>query len=246
MEWQNGMVAVLDALGVSQYDDAQIERFLVNRSLSSYLLGEKAVSMGLSKPTKLVSQFIFNDTVAIGFARGENVSNAIMFKEFATLLRRLMADSLVTGIAYRGAISSGRFVVDSEPNDIAIMGQPVSDAAEWYNKAEWAGIMATPRTSYLIRSVASTELTALSRFLVEYDVPLKQDASRRLFVVNWPVEFTPLHPHRPEISEGPPERKISRLLERSMSAPEAVHKLRNTREFATIVLGSSEVPRTSV
>src|SRR4030067_621382 len=56
-----GIVAILDALGVANYSDREIKRFLQSRSIVMSLLEEKSERAAKDK----VTTFTFNDTVLI-------------------------------------------------------------------------------------------------------------------------------------------------------------------------------------
>jgi hypothetical protein len=67
---------------------------------------------------------------------------------FFTIMRKFLVDSLGKGIFFRGSIAIGTFYANEDTN--TVMGQAVTDAAAWYDKAEWIGVHATPRASMLI------------------------------------------------------------------------------------------------
>lgn len=55
-----------------------------------------------------------------------------------------LAGSLTKGVLLRGAISVGRW---AEYKGL-VAGPAVDDAAEWYDKADWSGVLLTPSTGY--------------------------------------------------------------------------------------------------
>jgi hypothetical protein len=88
------------------------------------------------------------------------------------------------GILFRGACALGEFYeVDDETN--TIMGPVVSDAAAWYDKAEWIGIHLTPRSSMYVEALSMD----LAHVLVDYAVPLKNGQNLWTKAVNWPKAF---------------------------------------------------------
>ena len=70
-----------------------------------------------------------------------------------------------------------------------VMGNAVSDAAAWYNLADWIGIAATPHATLYIRSLAEQEAKDIGRLMVDYSVPIKNRAPVNLKAVNWPRAF---------------------------------------------------------
>jgi hypothetical protein len=97
-----------------------------------------------------------------------------------------MVDSLAQGIIFRGALSIGKFYVDGDSN--TVMGTAVTDAAAWYDSADWVGITATPHATLVIRGLLRGSRD-LDRLLVDYPVPLKGDTSLDLKAINWPKAF---------------------------------------------------------
>jgi len=72
------------------------------------------------------------------------------------------------------------------------LGPAVTDAAEWYEKSRWIGVVGTPQASFLINKVAAiheyVESTVYQQF-VEYDVPIKGQKSVSLQAISWPDIF---------------------------------------------------------
>src|SRR5688572_845853 len=128
---EQGIVAVLDALGAADYSDDEVQRFMESRQSVIGLLNQKIEdTIGPIRRDRF-DVFTFNDTVVVAYrtatepAPGEIVA-------FFQILRKFLVDSLGKGILLRGAVSIGSFFVDS-PNN-TIMGQAITDAAAWYNK----------------------------------------------------------------------------------------------------------------
>jgi hypothetical protein len=183
-EW--GLVAILDALGAANYSDQEIKTFLRSREVILGLLNEKAETiLGEIKKARL-STFTFNDTILIVY-RTERITTARDVKRFATLLRKFIVDSLVQGILFRGSVAIGSFYVNEETN--TVMGSAVTDAAAWYDRADWIGIHATPHASIMIESFLDYDAEALEHVILDYDVPLKNATAVPLKVVNWPKGF---------------------------------------------------------
>jgi hypothetical protein len=181
---QQGIVAILDALGASSYSNAEIERFLNARALIIEALNSKAdVELGEIRPQMLVT-FTFNDTIVIVLKSGNGGPTKRHVQAFYALLRKFMIDSLSHSILFRGAISVGTFYLEDETN--TVMGQAVTDAAAWYDKADWFGVHATPRTSLLIERLIGKRS---EHIIVEYPVPMKVRSPLRLKAVNWPKGF---------------------------------------------------------
>lgn len=184
---QSGMVAILDAIGAASYTDPEITEFMKSRSSVLTLLNEKIDGESPSIHGHEVHIFTFNDTIVIVYATGHVAPGLRQINSFFRILRKFLVDSLVKRIMFRGSLAIGTFFVDDETN--TVMGQAVTDAAAWYDKAEWLGIQATPRTSLLIdRCLAQGEDEA-RHLMFDYEVPLKTGKTVRVKAVNWPRVF---------------------------------------------------------
>lgn len=179
MEQTQGLIAILDALGAASFTDAEIEKFLTARSIILQLIKRHAA-------LKNVATFTFNDTVLLAcptpaFPSSDNVH------DFCELLRRFEVNAIHGGILFRGAIAVGHFYVEESSN--TVLGAAVSDAAAWYDSAEWIGIHTTPHATIAIDALQSDGGRDLRAVLVDYDVPLKMGQPRALKAINWPKGF---------------------------------------------------------
>lgn len=183
-----GLIAILDALGAKSFSEAESIQFLESRDLVLNRLHARAEAGQIDK-TRL-KMFTFNDTVVIVFlAKGDDITVRDV-KSFCQRLRAFLMQSLEHRILFRGALSAGQFYrVDNQTN--TIMGPAVSDAAAWFEQADWMGVHATPHASLLIASLLqdATAAQELSNILVDYAVPLKGRAPLKLKSINWPKGF---------------------------------------------------------
>ena len=189
MQQQQGLIAILDALGAANYSGEELAQFLKSRELVREQLNDKAVRLGGRQLANRVITFTFNDTILIVYQteRPEKPVNLKDVQRFGELLRRFAVKSLAQGIFFRGAIAIGRFYVDRDTN--TVMGEAVTDAAAWYNLADWSGIMATPHGTLLIQSLTEQGHGDIGRLMVDYPVPLKDGSVLSLKAVNWPKAF---------------------------------------------------------
>jgi hypothetical protein len=198
-----GIVILLDALGSSDFNEIKIKQFLAARhEINEIIIGLTSknamtpfrnLDIGkISSPTI----FTFGDTVVVTLEL-KNKKHMVAHLYIATMLmRRYLFHSLEEGILYRGCFSIGRYVADSGSN--TIMGDALSDAANWYDQSEWMGLSSTPRTNTVLESLLcrlSTpgEMRYLNKHdfgsLHYYDVPMKTGGVRKSYVVNWPSAF---------------------------------------------------------
>jgi hypothetical protein len=183
----SGLVAILDALGTKLLSLPEAIKFVALRdSIQDFT--EKVVETSLpGLDMKRLSRFTFNDTVAYVY----NPPSGVTLREveqFCHVLRAFETHSIIRGTPFRGALAVGDFYIGDERT---VLGPAVSDAASWFEAADWIGIHATPHSSILIQSLLEKRPeTSLDHVLVDYDVPLKRDKStRRLKAVNWPKGF---------------------------------------------------------
>jgi hypothetical protein len=210
MQEREGLVAILDALGAAAYSDREINQFLKSRELVLELLAQKANSKADSGIINAdsVTTFTFNDTVLIVYStdRSPDLHDV---EHFCVLLRKFMVDSLAHGILFRGSLSIGRFYVDDASN--TVMGAAVTDAAAWYDSADWVGINATPNATLTIQALLEQNRGNIERVLVDYPVPFKNRAALTLKVVNWPKAFF-VHGLRPGCRSASARAKCMSLL----------------------------------
>ncbi|NOT28273.1 MAG: hypothetical protein HOP16_19505 [Acidobacteria bacterium] len=178
------LVAVLDALGASVYSREEAQEFLDARSQILRLLKNVAADVFKMNPEDF-SVFIFNDSIIMVYVRRQPLTGDDL-NGFCGLLRSFEVQFLLKRILFRGAFSFGE-VYRVEPGTNTVMGPAISDAAAWYERADWLGIHATPRTSIFIRQV---DPDGLRHVLIDYAVPLKgKDKAKEemnLKAINWP------------------------------------------------------------
>lgn len=185
-EQLEGVVAILDALGAAAYTDVEIGRFLDSRELVLRSLNQKAEAVLGRLKAEMISTFTFNDTILI-VLKLNRVPNVRDVRAFFLLLRKFLVDSLANRILFRGVVSIGSFYLNEETN--SVMGDAVTDAAAWYDRANWIGINATPRASVLIDQLLETQAEKHANLLLDYEVPMKDRSAPKLKVVNWPKAF---------------------------------------------------------
>ena len=184
---KHGIVAILDALGAANYDDKEIKIFLQSRQKVMELLNDKAERIADRLDFSKVETYTFNDTMLIVLESGDDQPTKDEIEAFVTLLRKLLVDSLNKRIMFRGSFAIGSFYADSDSN--TILGKAVTDAAAWYDKADWIGILATPRTTIFIDLLMERDNKGWGHLLMEYKVPLSDGKGERLWTVNWPKGF---------------------------------------------------------
>jgi hypothetical protein len=184
---ENGVVAILDALGAATYGEAEIKRFIESRQIVIQLFNQKAGDIFGQIHLENITTFTFNDTILFILRTGDHVPHLQQISDFFRLMRKFLVDSLANRILFRGSIAIGKFYVDDETN--TVMGEAVTDAAAWYDKADWIGVHATPRASLIIQRKLEHHNDFKRTFLLDYDVPLNGGLILHTKAVNWPKVF---------------------------------------------------------
>lgn len=225
---QNGIIAVLDALGAASYSDQEIQIFLRSRENVMTLLNEKIEGMSDKIDRNDIDIFTFNDTMLIAYKTNSHQPSLRQIDPFFNILRKFFVDSLAHKILFRGSVAIGTFYVDNESN--TVMGQAVTDAAAWYEKADWIGIHATPKASIVIQRWLERRSASKGHLMLDYDVPLKDGKSIRVKAVNWPKVFF-VESLTPCVNGEKPKEKILQLLADHAVPLGTEHKYFNTLDF---------------
>ncbi len=178
----HGFVAVLDALGASVYSREEADEFLKARDEIMRLIYDVAVdTFDVQKDDLRI--FTFNDSIVLTYVRKNLALQDLT--GLCGLLRAFEASFLMKRILFRGALSFGElYRVDDKTN--SVMGPAVSDAAAWYERADWLGIHTTPRATIYVQSLLQENPRALDHVLINYAVPLKDRGILDLKAINWP------------------------------------------------------------
>ena len=96
--------------------------------------------------------------------------------------------ALTKQILYRGSVSFGEFLISEDNN--ALIGPAIADAAHWYEKADWAGIIATPKMGFTLKSLQLYMATeegkipnsnfVLEKHFIESNVPLRDKSGKAI------------------------------------------------------------------
>lgn len=228
LRYENGIIAILDALGAATYSDVEIKRFLRSREIVIELLNQQAEDVLPDVTEHMITTFTFNDTVLIILKTQTSEPSLKDISKFFTIMRKFLVDSLQHRILFRGSISIGSFYVNESTN--TVMGEAVIDAAAWYDKAEWIGVHATPKATMLIQRQLERFQSSRPHLFVDYDVPLKRAERIKAIAVNWPkVFFADLI--SPCASDETPREKLLEFLTQHRVPKGTEQKFFNTLQF---------------
>lgn len=140
-----------------------------------------------SKPPRLRTHvWAFSDTVAV-LLDTHGLATPELTNRLSNALAELFVSALDKDLLLRGAIAFGQFYAGREGR--ILIGPAVDEAAEWYDKADWAGIHLTPSAG---RSVVPAGLPgdptfSSSGLFVHYPIPLKSGGSVPGWALAWPL-----------------------------------------------------------
>jgi hypothetical protein len=193
-----GVVAMLDALGGRVFNIEETQRFLERRQkfLDDPDLKKTFQQMcryATERKTEPPRLFTFQDSIILHWNVGS--TNFKKYPEFVLpQIGAWLVNSIVTGLIVgfptRGAVAIGEYVQDAT----SLLGPAVSDAAAWYEKADWFGVIATPACGHRISHLAEffdlkkrpLDDKNVSSWFFRYKVPLTGGNFARMWAVSWP------------------------------------------------------------
>jgi hypothetical protein len=188
----NGLVAILDALGTKLLSFEDATRFVALRDSIQTLTQQVAETSLPGLDTKRLSTFTFNDTVVYVYEPQGGVTLGEV-ERFCHVLRIFELHSIVKGTPFRGALAIGDFFIGDQRT---VLGPAISDAASWFEAADWIGIHATPHATMFIQSLLEQAPgSSIDHVIVDYEVPVKDSSLKRdkapqkLKAINWPKAF---------------------------------------------------------
>jgi hypothetical protein len=197
-ETQFGIVVMLDVLGVSSYSIEECKDFIKKQEmLQTHLKDYRNFRSHLA--FNKYSDFItFGDTIIICWPiKQEETEHPIQILQSISIeLAVLMVWGIENRILFRGSVSIGDYILDKN----TALGPAIFDANNWYNSADWFGIIFTPKSQLFIESainnfqrIKNEKSNFLLRVAIPYDVPLthaKNDKKIKTFLaINWPYSL---------------------------------------------------------
>ena len=180
-----GFVALLDALGTkgvwsrpegTNFPERLHALILDARSFDPTGRGLESSFIPLGAPGEKIDATThvaaLSDTIVLTYAVSR--TGPLALRLFSVCLVYLFRQALQRGILLRGAAAHGRFLASGE----VFIGPAVDEAACWYDRADWAGVLATPSLATLLDDWGDPERASVPCF-VPYPVPLKPIVNQR-------------------------------------------------------------------
>ncbi|MBF0584748.1 MAG: hypothetical protein HQL80_11025 [Magnetococcales bacterium] len=187
VETQFGFVAILDVLGARGYNVDHAKEFILNRDAMLDKLKEKPILDAIDESLPMPYIATFGDTVIFTWNVGQDRVMKTL-PSVASWLSALLNLGIANKMLLRGALSVGEFI----SRESTVLGPAVSDAASWYEEADWVGVVLTTKCKLSLISLLENakhnqrlKKIDFNKWFVEYDV-LCHSGKKRMWVVSWP------------------------------------------------------------
>lgn len=198
------MVALLDALGArtmsiqssaDYLDSIALLKQEITDTLKITLEEEEEEGPSAANVFAKLRPRFFGDSVLMTYEVQEEELMTEYLDKFLFILNCFVPTAMELGVLFRGALSIGRYI---EKQDVAL-GPAVTDAANWYEKPDFIGVIATPAASHCIKAALAEDDAGdlsdfpLARYLVLYDVPISGGSTLRTYALNWVDALLAIH-----------------------------------------------------
>ncbi len=138
----------------------------------------------------------FGDSILITwYPKNSDMNNSMTVSLFLFAIANVLKKAFIVGlkneILLRGAVSVGDFLESSSNDkDLTVIGPAITDVKDWYEQANWAGIIATPHAGIFIDlyDIDNDIKLFANLYFVKYSVPLKTNAldkDTKFWVISW-------------------------------------------------------------
>jgi hypothetical protein len=166
-----GFKAILQANGVEESID------IVNTCMfEATVFAEKTFKSRFE-----VRSLIFSDSILVALPNSKDSAGVLVFTCFC---QQLFSGLLVHGLPARGAISRGRFAIQTQSDQIVFVGQPIVESHELAASLEIAACALTPSSESSVLSVPTRNI------FQTHKTPLKNLPSRELNLLKFGTEFS--------------------------------------------------------
>jgi hypothetical protein len=235
---ENGIVAMLDVLGVRALQSIDQEKFITKWGAIGRLLEKLKSGIETEIGVRKTSITVVSDTLII------TVSDDDLVKVLTAVTVHVAIafnEAIKTGVYLRGAIGFGRFLQHNKVEGLQV-GEAINDAANWHQQYNWIGISMTPKLimkyEYLI---ANKLIDPVKSNYIKSKVKTKS-GNQISWCLNWPKTFISLT----QEANGKTKTQIAReyLLNQFAHenlAPDISDKYVNTMEFFDFCISRADV-----
>jgi hypothetical protein len=241
-----GFVLMMDALGVSNYTNDECLKYLKLQSeLISILNGIKEKNHPHSYHYQNSQISKFGDTLIICYpfdsAKISEDEQISIIWDVSIASAIILVWGITNGILFRGCISVGEYI--SAEN--TVLGPAIFDANEWYEIANWFGVIITPKSQLFIDSLlersnaisngekVKTKLSdVINTLLISYEVPLSKSpnnltTTKKFKTVGWPGQYYQKTYRELTTSKMPPRAQLLSQLFHIAESKEGEPKFQN-------------------
>ncbi|MBI2921574.1 MAG: hypothetical protein HYY18_10875 [Planctomycetes bacterium] len=192
-------MAILDGLGVrSELSEAAV-KFLDRRDLTlegmprALRSAEVFAYLGKEIEEPGVPRVItFGDNIVLVWELPKVTDSALL--GFSQPILHALVRGMEVGLLLRGAVSFGEYILDGSST---IIGPALVDAHFWSERANWIGVVATPKLGMLVQAYAEKwrrenprSYHYFASYYVKYQVPLTDAAPQELWCYPWPFRVS--------------------------------------------------------
>lgn len=232
LELSEGIVVMLDALGARNYNEEEVAEFIIKRELLLKSLEPTAEAIyqqfqavhSKFVPTPLPKPDVntFGDTIVFTWSLPAYPDKGLVLASMWTA--EAISKGMEIQLPLRGAIAHGKFLCKGA----TILGPAVADAAAWYEKAQWLGVIATPSSSIQLEFLKDKFPLMWFSFM-PYNVPLKGGGVIPTWAVAWPWTF--IWKEWEQKSSIPAREEFLATFKQFKIPPFAANKYYNTLNF---------------
>jgi hypothetical protein len=241
-----GIILMIDALGVSNYSIDECKRFLSNQKTIEEVFKIIKTKLPTDYHFRSSHLMMFGDTIVFCWTIDKrNPSKYIeILYGIGSYSAALLQWGIRKGILFRGSIAIGDYV----NSESSILGPAIFDASDWYEAANWCGVIVTPKSQLWIDSVFerekrlsehSTFFSLLDNLIYKYNVPMSisknsqttNEINKEFYVVGWPQGYYTISTGK---GETPRERFLSNLYiipESKEGAPKFYNSIKFFEEY---------------
>ncbi len=187
-----GIVLMMDALGISHYTTKECVDFLEKIKRIENTIYEIKTTLKDDRQAA-----IFGDSVVICWPLDKKITDYQKIKLISLEVTILIHKGLENGLLFRGCISVGEYVTE---NNI-FLGPAIFDAHDWYEMTDWFGIIFSPKARIWLDSILENEksngnyepINDFEKRIIPYNVPLSQyfneQKTKNFYAIGWPYWY---------------------------------------------------------